>query len=146
VLRPRDLLRFITGFGVLNAVADLATFVVLDFALHGLGTRDDQAVFHSGWFTENLLTQALVMVLLRAGRQGAQGRWPGPVGWASIALSAIGLALPPSPLGPPLGLAALPAAYYLLLSLVLVLYAAALLTARRRHERPRPAEAPATRP
>ncbi|MGW1166328.1 magnesium-translocating P-type ATPase [Streptomyces sp. NPDC002550] len=132
VLRPGDLLRFITGFGVLNAVADLATFAVLAFTLHGLGTGGDEAVFHSGWFTENLLTQALVMVLLRAGRQGAQSRRPGPVGWAAIALSVIGLVLPPSPLGPLVGLAALPTAYYLLLGVVLALYAAALLVARAR--------------
>ncbi|MFE9454348.1 magnesium-translocating P-type ATPase [Streptomyces sp. NPDC006739] len=135
VLRPRDLLRFITGFGLLNAVADIATFAVLAFTLHGLGRGDDEAVFHSGWFTENLITQALVMVLLRAGRLGAQSRRPGAVGWAAIALSVIGLALPPSPLGPPLGLAALPTGYYLLLSVVLALYTAALLMARTRHER-----------
>ncbi|MEU6445131.1 HAD-IC family P-type ATPase, partial [Streptomyces sp. NPDC047046] len=58
VLEPRALLRFIVGFGALNAVADLATFGVLAFALRGPG--DDEALFHSGWFTENLLTQAVV--------------------------------------------------------------------------------------
>jgi len=78
VLPPRALLRFITGFGLLNALADLATFGVLALALHGPDTLDDEAVFHSGWFTENLLTQALVMVLLRAGRL-AVGRGPGPI-------------------------------------------------------------------
>lgn len=142
VLRPRDLLRFITAFGLLNAVADLATFAVLAFSLHGLGTGDDEAVFHSGWFTENLLTQALVMVLLRAGRRGAQSRRPGPVVRAAIALSAIGLALPLSPLGSLVGLTGLPAVYYLLLSLVLALYAAALLLARARRDRSHDAGTP----
>ncbi|MFB7597152.1 magnesium-translocating P-type ATPase [Streptomyces sp. NPDC056160] len=135
VLDPRDLLRFISGFGMLNAVADLATFGVLALALHGPGTGDDGAVFHSGWFTENLLTQALVMVLLRVGRRSAEGSGPGPVVWAALALAGIGLALPPSPLGPVLGLTALPAVYYLLLTVVLVLYAAGLLAARARYER-----------
>jgi Mg2+-importing ATPase len=135
VLRPRGLLRFITGFGMLNAVADLATFGVLALALHGPGTGDDEAVFHSGWFTENLLTQALVMLLLRTGRRGAGGRRPGPVAWAAIALAVIGLALPPSPLGPALGLTALPPLYYALLTAVLLLYAGCLLLARVRRER-----------
>ncbi|MFG2639001.1 magnesium-translocating P-type ATPase [Streptomyces sp. NPDC048362] len=135
VLCPRDLMRFIACFGLLNAVADLATFAVLSFTLHGLTAGDGEAVFHSGWFTENLLTQALVMVLLRAGHRGTQGRRPGPVSWAAIALSVIGLALPLSPLGPLVGLAALPTAYYLLLSLVLALYAAVLPMVRARHER-----------
>ncbi|WP_330282924.1 magnesium-translocating P-type ATPase [Streptomyces sp. NBC_00588] len=137
VLRPRDLLRFITGFGVLNAVADLATFGVLALALHGPGTGDDEAVFHSGWFTENLLTQALVMLLMRAARRGAEGRMPGPVTWAAATLAAVGVLLPPSPLGPMLGLTALPIVYYLLLAAVLVLYAAGLLAARARYERRR---------
>ncbi|MER6011409.1 magnesium-translocating P-type ATPase [Streptomyces bluensis] len=137
VLRPRDLLRFITGFGMLNAVADLATFGALALALHGPGTGDDEAAFHSGWFTENLLTQALVMLLLRIGRRGAEGRGPGPVAWAAAALAVIGLLLPPSPLGPLLGLTPLPAVYYLLLAAVLALYAVGLLAARTRYERRR---------
>ncbi|MFJ3670464.1 magnesium-translocating P-type ATPase [Streptomyces sp. NPDC090106] len=137
VLRPRDLLGFITGFGALNAVADLATFGVLALALHGPGTGDDQAVFHSGWFTENLLTQALVMVLLRAGRRGAEGRRPGPVAWAAGALAVIGLTLPLSPLGPVLHLTALPPVYYLMLTGVLGLYAVGLVAARAGYERRR---------
>ncbi|MFI7399210.1 magnesium-translocating P-type ATPase [Streptomyces sp. NPDC049541] len=130
LLRPRDLLRFIVGFGVLNSVADLATFGVLELALHGPWGLDDQAVFHSGWFTENLLTQALVMVLLRTGRRAA-GRGPGPIGWAAGALAAVGLLLPVSPLGSLLGLTPLPLLYYLLLAAVLALYTLGLMAVRR---------------
>jgi Mg2+-importing ATPase len=95
-------------------------------------------VFHSGWFTENLLTQALVMLLLRLGRRGVEGRRkPGPVGWGAAALTAVGLALPLSPLGPPLGMTALPVLYYLLLAAVLGLYAVGLVATRSRYERRR---------
>ena len=135
VLRPRDLLRFITGFGVLNAVADLATFGVLALAPHGPDGLDDAAVFHSGWFTENLITQALVMTLLRSGRHAAEGRTPGPIGWAAATLTAVGLVLPVSPLGSLLGLTPLPTLYYLLLAAVLVLYTAGLMAVRARDER-----------
>jgi Mg2+-importing ATPase len=136
VLSPRAVLRFITGFGVLNAFADLATFAVLALTLHGPGTGDDEALFHSGWFTENLLTQASVMVLLRTGRRLLHGgRGPGPVGWAAVLLCGIGLLLPLSPLGPVLGLTALPLEYYMLLTAVLVLYAAGLVVAGARYER-----------
>lgn len=133
VLRPRELLRFIVGFGTLNAVADLATFGVLALALRGPG--DDEALFHSGWFTENLLTQALVMVLLSPGRGARHGRRPGPVTWSAAGLAAVGLLLPASPLGTPLGLSPLPAVYYALLAAVLALYAVALPMARTRYER-----------
>ncbi|MFF7352675.1 HAD-IC family P-type ATPase [Streptomyces filipinensis] len=138
VLRPPAFLRFITGFGVLNAVADLATFGVLALALDGPDALDDRAVFHSAWFTENLLTQALVMLLLRDGRRLVRGGRPGPVGWAAALLAAVGLAVPPSPLGAALGMTALPAAYHLLLAAVLALYALALTTTRIRHTRRRP--------
>ncbi|MFJ4568936.1 magnesium-translocating P-type ATPase [Streptomyces caelestis] len=138
VLRPRSFLRFVTGFGLLNAVADLATFAVLAFALDGPDAVDDEAVFHSAWFTENLLTQAMVMLLLRTGRRVEGSRTPGPVALAAAGLAAVGLLLPPSPLGAALGMTALPAAFYLLPAVVLGLYALALTAARARYRRRQP--------
>ncbi|GGV85555.1 magnesium-translocating P-type ATPase [Streptomyces gelaticus] len=134
VLRPRDFLRFITGFGLLNATADLATFAVLAFALHGSATSGGQEAFHSGWFTENLLTQALVMVLLRTGGGLAGGRSGGPLRVAACGLAVVGLLLPLTPLGALLGMSALPPLYYLLLATVLALYAYGLRAARTRYE------------
>ncbi|MEU8765144.1 magnesium-translocating P-type ATPase [Streptomyces sp. NPDC048659] len=128
-LRPRGFLRLITGFGLLNAVADVATFAVLLVTTRH--AADPEGVFHAGWFTENLLTQALVMLLLRGARPGTA---PGPVRYAACALAATGLLLPLSPLGPLLAMAPLPAPYYALLAAVLALYALALRAARTRHE------------
>ncbi|KPI05821.1 magnesium-translocating P-type ATPase [Actinobacteria bacterium OK074] len=145
VLRPRELLRFIVGFGVLNAVADLATFAVLALAVHNTVGAEEQALFHSGWFTENLLTQALVMLLLRGRVRRVPGRVrprvrgtarrTGPIGWAAVGLAVAGLLLPLSPAAGPLGLTALPGRYYLLLAVVLALYAAGLAPARARYQR-----------
>ncbi|MET7685340.1 magnesium-translocating P-type ATPase [Streptomyces sp. NPDC005423] len=137
VLRPGRLLRFIVGFGVLNATADLATFAVLALALHGPDALDDQAVFHSGWFTENLITQALVMVLLRTGRRRGR-RGPGPIDWAAVALAAVGVLLPLSPLGALIGLTPLPAAYYLLLVGIVALYTGGLAVVRAALPSPAP--------
>ncbi|MBK3556098.1 magnesium-translocating P-type ATPase [Streptomyces sp. MBT56] len=140
-LRPRDFLRFITGFGLLNAAADLATFGVLALALHNASGNGGEAAFHAGWFTENLLTQALVMVLLRTGRSAVERRAGGPLRAAAAGLAAVGVALPLTPLGPLLGMSALPPLYYLLLGSVLGLYAVGLTAARRRYERRHPADA-----
>ncbi|AXI78726.1 magnesium-translocating P-type ATPase [Peterkaempfera bronchialis] len=134
-LRPRNLLRFITRFGLINATADLATFAVLALAVRGSDLTSGQAAFHSGWFTENLLTQALVMLILRTGRRAAEGRTPGPIRLATTALAAIGLLLPLSPLAPALGMTALPPVYYLLLTVVLALYGVGLTVAKARYER-----------
>ncbi|MET8685784.1 cation-transporting P-type ATPase [Streptomyces sp. NPDC004732] len=148
-LRPRAFLRLITGFGVLNAVADLATFAVLALAAPGPTGTEDESLFHSGWFTENLLTQALAMLLLRttyatatrpkatrakASRPKAtRARTAAtPVTRGAMALAAAGILIPLTPLGPPLGMTALPLLYYALLALVLILYATALLTLRAR--------------
>ncbi|MGA5321536.1 HAD-IC family P-type ATPase [Streptomyces seoulensis] len=136
-LRPPAFLRFLTGFGLLNAVADLATFGVLTLAPRGGAGLSDEALFHSAWFTENLLAQALAMLLLRSGRRIAGGR-PGPVGWASAVLAGAGLLLPATPLGAVLGLTTLPGDRYLLLAAVLVPYALALIVARVRHDRRQP--------
>ncbi|MFF8694442.1 magnesium-translocating P-type ATPase [Streptomyces sp. NPDC015144] len=135
LLRPRDFLRFITGFGLINATADLATFAVLAIALHGSTASGEQEAFHSGWFTENLLTQALVMLLLRTGGRAAGGRGGGPLRMAACGLAVVGLLLPLTPFGGLLGMSALPPLYYLLLASVLTLYAAALRAARNRYER-----------
>ncbi|MFJ9211075.1 HAD-IC family P-type ATPase [Streptomyces sp. NPDC102264] len=132
-LRSRAFFRFITGFGLINALSDLATFALLASASHAAVDGDGQAEFHSGWFTENLLTQALVMLLLRTSARPASGRRaPSPVRWAAAGLAVTGLLLPLSPLGPVLGMPALPGLSYVLLGAVLGLYAAGLVLARRR--------------
>ena len=138
VLRARALLRFITGFGLLNAVADLTTFAVMAAAVPGSLAAGGQAAFHAGWFTENLLTQAMMMLLLRTGRGAARRpgrRAPGPVRCAVAGLALTGVLLPLSPLGPALGMTPLPAGYHLLLALVLGLFGLALTAARVRYER-----------
>ncbi|MFE7295473.1 magnesium-translocating P-type ATPase [Streptomyces sp. NPDC057579] len=135
VLRPRVFLRFITVFGLINATADLATFGVLAFAAKVTAGTDSPTMFHAGWFTENLLTQGMVMLLLRTGRRAAERRTVGPVHLAVTALAVVGLLLPVSPLAPVLAMSAPPPLYYLLLSVVLTLYGAALAFARMRYAR-----------
>ncbi|MEV4438905.1 HAD-IC family P-type ATPase [Streptomyces sp. NPDC049577] len=121
VLRPRALLRVVAGFGLLNVTADLATVTLLALTA-------SQPAFHSGWFTENLLTQALAMLLLRA----AGHHLPPPLRWAAATLSLTALLLPLSPLGAMLAMTPLPAPYYGALGLVLVLYGLGLAGLRRR--------------
>ncbi|MFJ2635036.1 magnesium-translocating P-type ATPase [Streptomyces sp. NPDC087422] len=133
-LEPRAILRFVTGFGILNAIADVATFGILALSIRGFGTSASQEAFQSGWFTENLLTQALVMLLLRTGRTAAEGRAPGPIRLTTSALAAIGILVPLSPLAPALGFTALPLFYYALLAAVLMSYGTALVMAKTRYE------------
>ncbi|NJP92427.1 magnesium-translocating P-type ATPase [Nonomuraea sp. FMUSA5-5] len=122
-LRPNGIVRFIVGFGVLNALVDLATFAVLTWGVRAAG----RPAFHTGWFIENLLTQAVVMLLLRPTIQVSR-----PLGLAAGALAVVGLLLPLSPLAGVFGLVALPAASHAWLLLVVVLYGGGLLAINRR--------------
>ncbi|MFC4010542.1 magnesium-translocating P-type ATPase [Nonomuraea purpurea] len=125
LLRPRGILRFILGFGALNAVADLVTFAVLTQVVGVAG----ESAFHTGWFIENMLTQAVIMLLLRPTTGVSR-----PLGLATGALAAVGLLLPLSPLAGTFGLVALPAAGYLWLLLVAIAYGGALLVLSRRRD------------
>ncbi len=124
-LRPRGILRFILGFGALNAVADLVTFAVLTRVVDVEG----ESAFHTGWFIENMLTQAVIMLLLRPTTGVSR-----PLGLATGALAAVGLLLPLSPLAGAFGLVALPAASYLWLLLVATVYGGTLLALSRRKD------------
>ncbi|MEU6175571.1 magnesium-translocating P-type ATPase [Streptantibioticus parmotrematis] len=143
-LRPEAFTRFVTLYGVFNAAADLATFGVLAVIASG------ERAFHAGWFTENLITQAMIMVMLRSGSAwgtgagtgrgtgpGERTALPRPLRIAVAALAAIGLLLPLSPLAAPLRLRALPPLYYGLLAVVLAAYGAGLALARRHSARRR---------
>ncbi|MEU4510608.1 magnesium-translocating P-type ATPase [Nonomuraea wenchangensis] len=125
-LRRQAVLRFIAGFGLVNAGVDLVTFAVLT-RLHG---TQDESAFHTGWLVENVLTQAAIMLLLRPVTRVSR-----PLGLATGALAAAGLLLPLSPLAPALGLVALPVTSLLWLLLVLALYAGVLLALTTRTRR-----------
>jgi Mg2+-importing ATPase len=127
----RDITRFVICFGLINMLADLATFAVL----WRLGSLHEGAsgrgVFRGAWFTENLLTQALAVLVLRS-RAGTPLRnraaWPVLLGAALAAV--VGVCLPLSPLAPAIAMHAPPLAYFPLLAAVLGGYCAVLLAVR----------------
>ncbi|MEZ0069661.1 Mg2+-importing ATPase [Streptacidiphilus sp. MAP12-20] len=131
LLDRRTLARFALLFGCVNAVADLATFVVLRAVVGDAHAPHAEELFHSGWFTENLITQAVTVQLLRVlGGAGLRVRASWPVRIANLGLAAVGLLLPATPVGAALGLRVLPISFYALLAVVLAGYAGALMLAR----------------
>jgi Mg2+-importing ATPase len=126
-----DLTRFVLCFGLVNTLADLVTFAVLWRLgnIHGSPLRE--AIFRGAWFTENLLTQAAAMLMLRrrAGSSpGNRAAWPVLAGVAGIIV--VGMGLPVSPLAATVGMHAPPTAFYPLLAAVLSGYCAAILAVR----------------
>ena len=91
-----------------------------------------QTLFQSGWFVESLLTQTLVVHLIRSPRLPFVGSRAAPALLATTgALAVLALWLPQGPLAPWLKLQALPASYFTLLPLLLLGYMAGVQWAKR---------------
>ena len=120
--QPNGLVGFAVMFGLLSSIFDLATFAVLWWVL-GANSGAEQTVFQTGWFVEGLLSQVLVVLVLRS-RQGLrEARAPAfPLLAAVIVVVVAGLCLPFLPIAGWIGLAPLPAAYFGWLMLILVAY------------------------
>jgi Mg2+-importing ATPase len=134
----RDITRFVICFGLVNTLADVATFVVLWRLGSFYDGASGRAVFRAAWFTENLLSQALAVLVLRA-RTGTPLRnraaWPVLLGAALAAI--VGVTLPLSPLAPAIAMRTPPLAYYPLLAAVLSGYCAVLLAVRSAYTKSR---------
>jgi Mg2+-importing ATPase len=114
------LIRFMLTFGPLSSVFDLATFAVL-WWVFDLGEKP--TMFQTGWFVEGLLTQLLVVLVLRAPTMPWRGARPARVVvFAAITAAAIGSLLPLTPLGTGLGMAPPPAGYLVWLVAVMAAY------------------------
>ncbi len=119
-----DLTRFILFIGPCSSLFDYTTYFIM---LYVFGCWDPAraSLFQTGWFVESLLTQTLIIHVIRT------NRIPFLQSHASVALSAttvgimlVGVWLPSSPLAPALGLTHLPHLYWPLLAVTLLAYVA----------------------
>ncbi|MGD0374274.1 MAG: magnesium-translocating P-type ATPase [Streptosporangiaceae bacterium] len=132
----RDLARFVLRFGPVNTLADLAIFVFLWRLMGTHASPAGQALFRTGWFAENLVTQSIAVHLLRSPSLPSPRRHAArPVLLATLVLALTGLCLPLTPLGTALRLEALPVAYFPVLAVVIVGYCAATIAAKARYLR-----------
>ncbi len=127
----KALTRFIVFIGPCSSVFDYTTYLVMLYVFHCWDVSTPQAAAHSaslfqtGWFVESLLTQTLIIHVIRTNKiPFLQSRSSWPVMVLSLAIMAVGVAIPFSPLGPYLGLSALPRLYWPILALTLLCYVA----------------------
>ncbi|MCO5594547.1 hypothetical protein L7F22_048579 [Adiantum nelumboides] len=111
----RGMLWFMAVLGPLASAFDLVTFWAV-WRFLGLDTPQEQAVFQAVWFMEGVLSQVLVLLLLRT-RAGRAAR---PVVATVTAVVLAGLAVPFTPLAPLFGMAAPPPAVWPLLAAVVL--------------------------
>ncbi|MBF2002485.1 MAG: magnesium-translocating P-type ATPase [Synechococcales cyanobacterium M58_A2018_015] len=117
-----DLRRFMLHLGPVSSVFDYATFALLWFGL-GATTDANAALFQSGWFVQGLLSQTLIIHLLRTEKiPFLQSTATLPVLVMTGLVMVIALLLPFTSLGATLGLVPLPAIYFPWLIVILVGY------------------------
>jgi Mg2+-importing ATPase len=88
--------RFMTIFGPLSSLFDLATFAIL---ISVFGARDNPDLFRSGWFVESLLTQTLIVFVIRTRRTPFWTSRPArPLLVTTLTCAVLAVVLPHSPL------------------------------------------------
>jgi P-type Mg2+ transporter len=122
MLSPRVLdLRFIRNFmlviGPVSSLFDFLTFYVLLAVLQA-----DEKLFQTGWFVESLCTQVLVIFIIRTRGNPLKSHAHPVLTVTSLAVVAIALALPFTPIGTYFGFVPPPARFYLILGAMVLVY------------------------
>ncbi|MDD4889796.1 MAG: magnesium-translocating P-type ATPase [Phycisphaerae bacterium] len=137
IARPRpwsmkEITRFILFIGPCSSIFDYTTYLLMLFLFgcwggyaHGdvAARHHFQDLFQTGWFVESLLTQTLIIHIIRTNRipfLQSRASWPLIVTTAMVML--VGLWLPFSPIAGALGFEHLPRLYWPLLLLTLLCY------------------------
>jgi Mg2+-importing ATPase len=128
---PADIGRFMLFFGPISSLFDIATFALMWWVFDANSVAR-QTLFQSGWFVVGLLTQTLVVHMVRTPKLPfIQSRAAAPLTAMTVAIMALGLWLPMGPVALDFKLQALPMAYFGWLLAILLGYCA-LTTAMKR--------------
>ena len=127
IAKPRpwsmsELYRFIIFIGPCSSVFDYTTYFMMLY-LFDCWNPGNAALFHTGWFVESLLTQTLIIHVIRTNKWPLlQSRASWPVIVTTTLIMMVGLYLPYSPIAAYLGFTPLPSLYWPLLLLTLICY------------------------
>ena len=117
-----EIRRFILVVGPISSIFDYSTFFVMLWVFNCWDPAR-ASVFQTGWFVESLVTQTLIIHVIRTNRiPFIQSRASWPLTATTLSILAFGTWLPYSPLGPSLGLTRLPAMYWPILMLTVLSY------------------------
>ena len=120
--QPEEVGRFMVVFGPISSIFDLLTFALMWFVF-AANTPEQQSLFQSGWFVVGLLTQTLIVHMIRTAKiPFIQSRAATPLLVMTIVIMCIGIFLPMGPLASYLKLEALPLSYFFYLPFILIAY------------------------
>ncbi|HLA10942.1 MAG TPA: magnesium-translocating P-type ATPase [Pyrinomonadaceae bacterium] len=109
---------FMIVFGVVSSIFDFLTFAALVFIL-----KATPGEFRTGWFVESVMTEVLIILVMRTWKPFYTSLPSRPLLGAMILVLLVTLSLPYSPLKGILGLTPLPISTMMLLGLITILYA-----------------------
>lgn len=116
------LARFMVYIGPTSSIFDVVTFLVM-WHVFGANSVARQELFQSGWFIEGLLSQTLIVHMIRTQYiPFIQSRAAWPVILLTASIMAFGMFLPFSVIGEHLGMVHLPSSYFLWLAGILLGY------------------------
>ena len=124
---------FMMVVGPISSIFDYATFALMWFVFNarlfadpasGAASREHAVrMFQTGWFVESLLTQTLIVHIIRTGKiPFLQSRASRPMLLTTLAVMAVAAWLPYSPFAAMFGMEPLPAAYFLWITAFLLAY------------------------
>lgn len=107
-----DLSRFMIYIGPISSIFDIITYLVMWYAF-GCSSPEHQTLFQSGWFIEGLLSQTLIVHMIRTRKiPFIQSTASLPVLGLTLAIMAIGIIIPFTSIGTAIGLMPLPWSYF----------------------------------
>lgn len=117
LMKPRrwdssDLSRFMVFIGPISSIFDITTYLLMWFVF-GCQSEEMQTLFQSGWFIEGLLSQTLIVHMIRTRRiPFIQSNAAWPLMLMTFAIMAIGIVIPFTSFGTYIGLMPLPLSYF----------------------------------
>jgi Mg2+-importing ATPase len=127
VTKPRpwdigEITRFILFIGPISSIFDYTTFFVMLWIFH-CWDPSRASLFQTGWFVESLMTQTLIIHVIRTNKiPFLQSRASWALTATTASIMAVGVLLPYSPLASALGFTHLPRLYWPILMLTLLSY------------------------
>ncbi len=119
---PRGIARFMVFIGPISSIFDYTTFAILWFVF-GAKTPETQALFQTGWFVEGLLSQTLIVHMIRTQKiPFIQSIASLPLLLTTAFIMCVGVYLPYSHAGQSLGMVPLPREYLYWLFATLLSY------------------------
>ena len=121
-----NLMKFTLSIGPISSIFDILTFLLMYFVFHA-NTIGNQALFHSGWFVIGLITQTVVVHIIRTKKiPFIQSMASIPVTISTICVIVIAILIPDTALGGFFNFVALPTAYWKWMVLIVLAYGIAV--------------------